>query len=500
MEEIIIITITIIIFTIFFFKITKTNKTQYKNPPPSPPSYPIIGHLHLLTKQPIHRALQKLSTQYGDVFSLQFGSRHVAIISSPSAVEECFTKNDIVLANRPLLIMGKHVGYNYTNIVNAPYGHHWRNLRRIATVEILSSTRLNLFLDIRKDEILRLLRQFSGAGGGWSRVELRSKLTEMSFNIIMRMMAGKRYYGDDVAEEARRFREVMKEVLENAGAENPADFLPVLKWIPINNYEKRVERLGKKADLFLQGLIEEHRNRKDGGDRNTVIDHLLTLQESQPEYYSDQIIKGFVLILLMAGSDTSAVTLEWAMSNLLNHPRILQKVRDELDSQVGQQQLLEESNLTKLSYLRNVIFETLRLYPAAPLLIPHYSSSDCTISGFDVPRNTMVIVNAWAIQRDPKFWEDPEIFKPERFESNNISETEGYKFMPFGVGRRACPGIGLAERVVGLTLGSLIQCFEWENISKEKVDMSEGKGLTMPKAVPLEAMCKPCPIMDVLFS
>uniref|UniRef100_A0A803PSH3 Cytochrome P450 n=1 Tax=Cannabis sativa TaxID=3483 RepID=A0A803PSH3_CANSA len=197
----------------------------------------------------------------------------------------------------------------------------------------------------------------------------------------------------------------------------------------------------------------------------------------------------------MAGSDTSAVTLEWAMSNLLNHPCILQKVRDELDSQVGQQQLLEESNLTKLSYLRNVIFETLRLYPAAPLLIPHYSSSDCTISGFDVPRNTMVIVNAWAIQRDPKFWEDPEIFKPERFESNNISETEGYKFMPFGVGRRACPGIGLAERVVALTLGSLIQCFEWENISKEKVDMSEGKGLTMPKAVPLTMPYYGCPLL-----
>ncbi|XP_062102611.1 cytochrome P450 81Q32-like [Humulus lupulus] len=490
------------IFIFLAYKLLfQTKKRHYKNLPPSPPSYPIIGHLHLL-KPPVHRALLRLSSKYGDVYTLWFGTRRVIIVSSPSAVEECFTKNDIVLANRPLLIMGKHVGYNYTNIVNSPYGDHWRNLRRIATVEILSSARLNLFLGIRKDEIKRLLRKISRScgspGGEFGRVELRSKLTELTFNIIMRMMAGKRYYGDDVTdeEEARKFLENMREVFDNAGAENPADFLPLLNWIPWG-YEKRVERLAKKTDSFLQGLIEEHRNHKDE-NRNTMIDHLLSLQESQPEYYTDQIIKGFVVILLLAGMDTSAVTLEWTMSNLLNHPHVLQKLRTELDSQIGQQQWVDESDLSKLSYLENVISETLRLYPAAPLLIPHYSSNDCTISGFDVPRDTMVIVNAWAIHRDPKLWEDAESFKPERFESSH--ESEGYKLMPFGLGRRACPGIGLAQRVVGLTLGSLIQCFEWERISKEKVDMVEGKGLTMPKLVPLEALCKARPIMNVILS
>ncbi|KAM6557972.1 hypothetical protein CsatA_027211 [Cannabis sativa] len=495
----------IIIFLCFFFKISNNNKKKNKkNEPPSPPSYPIIGHLHLLSKQPlVHRALHNLSTKYGDVFSLRFGSRHVVIVSSPSAVQECFTKNDIVLANRPPLILNKHIGYNYTAILTSPYGDHWRNLRRIAVVEILSSARLNLSVNIRDDEIKRLLRKLNRVDEFGRRVELRSKLSELSFNIMMRMMAGKRYYGDDVTDEdeAPRFREIFKEINQVAEADNPADFLPFLNWIPIiGNYEKRVERIAKKADLFLQALIDQRRNPNYNPNplhQNTVIDHLLSLQQSQSQYYTDQIIKGFVLILLIAGTEIS-VTLEWAMANLLNHPRILQKAREELDSKIGQQQWLEESDLSKLPYLQNIISETLRLYPVAPLLIPHYSSSDCTISGFDVPRNTMVLVNAWAIQRDPKLWEDAESFKPERFENNNI-KNEAYKFMPFGFGRRACPGVGLVERVLGWTIGSLIQCFEWERISKENIDMAEANGLTMTKVVPLEAMCKPCPIMDFLL-
>ncbi|PON49934.1 Cytochrome P450, E-class, group I [Parasponia andersonii] len=315
------------------------------------------------------------------------------------------------------------------------------------------------------------------------------------------MVAGKRYYGDDVTdvEEARQFRELMTELFENAGAGNPADFLPILNWIP-NGYEKKVKSLAKRSDLFLQRLIEEHRSNKDGVSRNTntMIDHLLSLQESEPQYYTDQIIKGFIMVTLLAGTDTTAVMLEWAMSNLLNHPHVLKKARAELDSQVGQQQLVDESDLSKLPYLQCIISETLRLYPAGPLLVPHYSSNDCTIGGYDVPRDTMLLVNAWAIHRDPKLWEDAESFKPERFENNG--ESEGYKLMPFGLGRRACPGIGLAQRVLGLTLGSLIQCSEWERVSEEKIDMAEGKGLTMPKAVPLEAMCKARPVMNVVLS
>ncbi|KAF3438836.1 hypothetical protein FNV43_RR17111 [Rhamnella rubrinervis] len=498
MEDTLFYSCIFLITLLFTFKLFFSARHPYKHLPPGPPSLPIIGHLNLL-KPPVHRTFSRLSQTYGPIFTLWFGSRRVVVVSSSSAVEECFTKNDIVLANRPQLLAGKHLGYTYTTISGSPYGDHWRNLRRIGAIEIFSSSRLNMFLGNRKDEVKRLLHKLShNSLNDFAKVEMKTMLSELTFNIIMRMVAGKRYYGDEVTDEdeARQFREITKEIVAHGGAANPGDFLPVLNWIGSDSFESRLRRLAKRTDAFLQGLINEHRTRKES--RNTMIDHLLSLQESQPDYYTDQIIKGFIQVLLVAGTDTSSVTLEWALSNLLNHPHILKKARLELDEHVGQQNLVDEPDLSKLPYLKNIISETLRLYPAAPMLLPHYSSDDCKVDGYDVPRDTIVLVNAWAIHRDPKLWEDPESFKPERFEDGEVDQV--HKLLPFGIGRRACPGAGLAQRVMGLTLGSLIQCFQWERVSDEEIDMSEGKGITMPKAVPLEAMCKARPIINYVLS
>lgn len=196
--------------------------------------------------------------------------------------------------------------------------------------------------------------------------------------------------------------------------------------------------------------------------------------------------------MLLAGTDTSAVTIEWAMSELLNNQKVLKKAKDEIDTQVGKERLVEEQDLPKLPYLQNIISETLRLHPPAPLLLPHCPSEDCTIGGFNVPRDTIILTNVWAIHRDPNLWSDADNFKPERFEK----EGEVNKLIAFGLGRRACPGLNLAQRTVGFTLGLLIQCFEWERESEEKLDMLEDKGITMPKRIPLQAMCKPRPIVN----
>ncbi|KAH7520255.1 hypothetical protein FEM48_Zijuj08G0124700 [Ziziphus jujuba var. spinosa] len=285
---------------IFFLalKLLSTAQPHQKNLPPSPPnSLPIIGHLHLL-KSPVHRTLHRLSQKYGPVITLWFGSRRVVVVSSPKAVEECFTKNDIVLANRPSLLMGKHVGYNNTNLVSSPYGDHWRNLRRIGSAEIFSSSRLNMFSDTRKDEIMCLLRKLSrNSVEDFAKVELKSMLLELTINNIMRMVAGKRYFGEEVSEkdeEARHFREIIEEVLAYAGVSHAGDFVPILNWFG-NGYEKGVQRLAKSTDSLLQSLIDEHR-RMTSGSRKTMIDHLLSLQKSESQYYTDQMIKGFILV------------------------------------------------------------------------------------------------------------------------------------------------------------------------------------------------------------
>ncbi|KAF8017347.1 hypothetical protein BT93_H2515 [Corymbia citriodora subsp. variegata] len=318
-------------------------------------------------------------------------------------------------------------------------------------------------------------------------------LSELTFNIIVRMVAGKRYYGEDVSDVVPGDAEGDCDVRRGFKS---GDFLGILSRV-FRGFEKRVLRLSKRTDEFLQNLIEEHRgsdkNRGCSGleSKNTKVDHLLSLQESQPKYYTDQIIKGIMLVMISAGTDTSAVTLEWAMSELLNHPHALKKATKELDTKIGKQQLVDEANVSELPYLQNIVSETLRLHPAAPLLVPHMSSMDCSIGGYDVSCGTIVLVNAWAIHRDPSLWDDPTSFRPERFEKGEVGPD---KFLPFGRGRRACPGAGFAHRVVSLALGSLVQC-EWKRVTEEWVDMTEGRGVTMPKVVPLEAMCKPRIVM-----
>lgn len=201
----------------------------------------------------------------------------------------------------------------------------------------------------------------------------------------------------------------------------------------------------------------------------------------------------------MAGTETSINTMEWALSLLLNHPEVVKKAQTEIVNTVGHERLIDESDLAQLPYLHSIISETLRMYPPVPMLVPHESSEECMVEGFRVPRGTMLLVNIWAIQNDPKIFEEPTRFKPERFEGLE-GARDGFKLMPFGAGRRGCPGEGLGLRIVGLTLGSLLQCFEWSRVSAEMVDMKAGTGFTLPKAQPLQAKCRPRSAMLKLLS
>ncbi|XP_021908013.1 cytochrome P450 81D11-like [Carica papaya] len=486
-----------LIFILFLLKLLQfsNSRTNQKLPPSPTGRLPLIGHLHLL-KHPIHRTLHGLSLKYGPILSLRFGSRLVFLVSSPSIAEECFTTNDVVLANRPRLLMGKYIGYNNTTMVASPYGSHWRNLRKIGSIEIFSNHRINMFSSIRKDEVKRLLcRLGRDSRGGFTKVELKSVFTDLTLNNMMRMVAGKRYCGDGTnnEEEAMEFKEILAGVIKLGSASHPGDFLPILNWFG-HSFEKKLKKMGERMDRFLQCLIDEKRN---NGGGNTMIDHLLTLQQSKPEYYTDEVIKGLILVILSAGTDTISITIEWALSNLLNHRDALIKARIEIDTQVGQNRLIDESDFSNLQYLQNIIFETLRLYPPAPLLIPHMSSNHCIINGYDMPPNTILMTNAWTIHRDPEIWEEPLKFNPDRFRNDEVDAEK--LIMPFGLGRRTCPGAGLAQRMVCLTLGSLIQCFEWERINEEEINMEEGKGITMSKLKPLEALCKARPIINELM-
>ncbi|KAK9073165.1 hypothetical protein SSX86_007489 [Deinandra increscens subsp. villosa] len=192
--------------------------------------------------------------------------------------------------------------------------------------------------------------------------------------------------------------------------------------------------------------------------------------------------------MLIAGTETPYLTLEWSMSLLLNNPNAMERIKNEIHTHVGFDRLLQESDLGKLNYLQNMVNESLRLYPILPLLLPREASNDITIGGYLVPRGTLLMVNAWAVQRDPILWDEPDKFMPERFDSR---DDDKYKLLAFGVGRRGCPGTNLGYRILGLTLGTLIQAFECEKIGVEEIDMTALHGFSMKKLKPLQALCTP---------
>ncbi|KAK4599282.1 hypothetical protein RGQ29_009370 [Quercus rubra] len=495
--------LALILSTVFF--IIKLLNHRNKNLPPSPFSLPIIGHLHLL-KQPLHQTLETLSLQYGPILSLKFGSRSILVVSSPSAVEECFTKNDIIFANRPQTMSGDRLTYNCTAPVWAPYGHLWRNLRRVSTIEIFSHISLQKSSTIREEVVYSLLRQlFKVSNIEPQKVDFKYLSTLLVSNIMMRILAGKPCVGEEFTcvDVGKKLLKEFKEVYFASLAVNICDFFPILRWVGYKGLEKKMIRIHRKRDEALGRLMEEisrlnNDNIIDVEKKRTLIETLFSLRKSDPEFFSDDVIKSLTLMMLIAGTDTTATTIEWAMSLLLNHPEVLQKVKAEIDKQVGDERLINDLDLAKLPYLRCVINETLRLYPTSPLLLPHFSSADCTVGGFHIPRGTILLVNAWSMHRDPKFWEKPTKFEPERFEEIN-GEREGFKFIPFGIGRRVCPGAGMAMRVISLALGSLIQCFDWEMVEKE-TDMTSSFGFLMAKTQPLEAVCTPCTSMTNILS
>ncbi|XP_039139612.1 cytochrome P450 81Q32-like [Dioscorea cayenensis subsp. rotundata] len=488
----------IIIVWRLFHRVKKEEAHQRRQraPPSIPWSLPILGHLHLM-RHPVHQRLAGYASSYGPILSLRFGSRPTLIVSSAAIAEECLVAKDTAFANRPLLTASEVFGYDYTAVDSASYGPHWRSLRRIMAHEVLSQARVTSFAGVRGDGVKGFLGKLCRDSG---RVTMRVYLSELTFSLMVRIVMGKRYVNGG-GEEGREFRRIVEEVFLLSGKLCMDDFLPW--WVAKlfgGGLKERIVKLGKEMDELLQNLVDERRRQRKEVEETAVIDVLLALQEKDPGFYSDVIIKGILLTLVSAGTDTVTGTLEWAMALLLNHPKVLNKARDEIAMQVGNERLLTDTDLPELSYLHNIIKETLRLFPAAPVLLPHESAEDCTISGFNVPSGTLLLVNAYAIHRDPELWKDPLKFDPERFDRKVGDQGKDFKYIPFGSGRRGCPGEGFSKRMMMLTLGSLIQCFEWERIGEDLVDLDEGEGLAMPKAIPLEAICKPWPHMLHLLS
>lgn len=287
----------------------------------------------------------------------------------------------------------------------------------------------------------------------------------------------------------------------------PSDFFPFLRWMDLGGYEKKMRSTGKELDRMAQGWLDMHKKRLNSGDlpgEQDFIDAMLKIlgndERSRLGYDADTIIKSTCLGLVLGGTDTTSATLTWALSLLLNHPNVLEKAQEELDFHIDKEKKVNQSDVKNLLYLQAIIKEPLRLYPPAPIGVTHESVADCTVDGYHVHAGTRLYVNLWKIHRDPRVWTDPLEFRPERFLTTHKDvEVRGkhFELIPFGSGRRICPGMSFALQFLQLILASLLQRFEMSTHLDEAVDMTETFGLTNNKTTPLEVLLTPRLPLDV---
>ncbi|BAS77338.1 Os02g0184600 [Oryza sativa Japonica Group] len=254
----------------------------------------------------------------------------------------------------------------------------------------------------------------------------------------------------------------------------------------VSGTARRAAASHRKMFELMDCAIRHHQERKAAMDADEdILDVLLRIQKEgghdAPLTMGD--VKDTILDLFAAGTETSTATLQWAMSEVVRNPRIMQKAQAELRNKLQGKPSVTEDDLVGLTYLKLVIKETLRLHPAAPMLVPRECGESCKVLGYDVPRGTNVLINAWAIGRDPNYWDDTETFKPDRCENNkyNFRGTD-FEYIPFGSRRKICPGPAFTHAILELALAALLYHFDWElpcGVAPGEVDMAEETGVVV---------------------
>ncbi|KAL6888396.1 hypothetical protein ACP4OV_009422 [Aristida adscensionis] len=452
--------------------------------PPGPWALPVVGHLHHLAGAPPHRALRDLARRHGPLMALRLCELPVVVASSPDAAREVMRTHDAEFASRPIGPTLRLAYRGAEGVIFAPYGDGWRRLRRICTLELLSARRVRSFRPVREDELAALLRAAASAAAAGAPVSLGDRIAAFAADSTVRAVIGCR------SEHRDEFLRVLQEGLKIIPGLSLPDLFPSSRLaMLVSRVPGRIERQRRSMLAIVDPIIQEHQEKRaaaTGVDEDEdLLDVLLRLQQDMGSQYplTTDCIRSVIVDMFSAGSETSATTLKWAMAELMRHPTAMSKAQDEVRAALAGHDTVTEDGLANLRYLRLVIKETLRLHPPVPLLLPRECRSACQVLGYDVPQGTMVIVNAWAIGRDPAHWGDAaEEFVPERFERcERDFKGMDFEFIPFGAGRRVCPGMAFGLAHVELALAALLFHFDWrlpEGMVAEEMDMAEAVAIT----------------------
>nr|BBD34755.1 putative cytochrome P450 [Eschscholzia californica subsp. californica] len=497
--------------------------------------WPIIGHLHHFMggkNKLLHVAFGAWADKYGPVYTLRMGLNKVLVVNSAEVAKECSTTNDMLFMARPYRVASEIMGYGYAMFPIAPYGPFYLKMRKMVTQELLSNSRVDSLKHVWGSEIKNAIQELhnkvsSTKGGGPISMDMKGWVSNLTFRTAMKVICGgvgvdggggggggggatspATSIGEHNYDEVGSFQKALKEFFVLLGEIRISDVIPFLGWLDMRTgYVEKMKDNGNFLDNLMEEMLEEHKRKrrslseeeeKDGCYVEQDFMDVMISKLNDPKllsyYDSDTINKSTCLTLILSGSETTMVSIVWALALLVSHPDVLKKAQDELDTHVGRERQVDESDIKDLVYLQAVVKEALRLFPPAPLSTPRVATEDCVVSGYHVPAGTQLFVNTWKIQRNPEVWPEPSEFRPERFFTTHKDfDVRGlhYDLHPFGSGRRACPGAGFALQVVHLTLASLLHGFEIKNPSDEPIDMTESPGVTNLKATPLKVLLTP---------
>ncbi|KAL1543455.1 unspecific monooxygenase [Salvia divinorum] len=459
--------------------------------PPGPYGPPFIGNILHLGPKP-HRSLAKLSHKYGPVMSLKLGSITTVVISSAETAKLVLQKHDSSFSNRSIPLAVTALRHDEFSIAWLPVGNQWRKLRKICREQMFSAPRLDSCEGLRREK-LQKLRDFVAERCDRGKAV---DVGEAAFTTSLNLMSASLFSAESArfdSESSQEMKEVVWGVMKSVGTPNFADYFPLLKPADPQGILKATEFNFGKLFAKLDEIIDE--KLRSRGEKRDLMEALLDIHQRDEAQLSRDDIRHLLLDLFVAGTDTTSGTVEWAMTELIRNPEKMIKLRNEIRSFMSEngQQQVQESDIPSLPYLQAVVKETFRLHPAAPFLLPHKASSDVEINGYIVPENSQILINVWASGRDPGIWKNPDEFLPERFLNENGGvDFKGRDFVliPFGAGRRICPGLPLADRMVHQMLVTFVGNYEWklENMKPEEMDMNENFGVTLQKAVPLRAI------------
>ncbi|KAL6878331.1 hypothetical protein ACP4OV_012501 [Aristida adscensionis] len=465
--------------------------------PPGPRPLPIIGNALELRHGNLHHTLARLARAHGPVMRLQLGPTTMAVVvSSRDAAAEAFTKHDRRLAARFIPDAVHALGWADRSIIYLPSSDPlWKTMRSILATHVVSPRSLAAARGVRERKVRDLVDHLRASAG--QEVDVGKALYGAMINLVSSVFFSSDIVDLNAAESAHgTIRDHVEGLSELMTKANISDLFPFLRALDLQGRRRTMAaHLGKIFDI-VDGVIdarlaEATASSDQHDDLLQVLVNLISTGQ-----IDRRVVQALLFELFITGTDTATITVEWALAELLRNPSTMAKVRAEIDGALGGKATIEEPDASSLPYLNAVVKEVMRLHTVGPLLIPRQAVEDgVEIGGYTVPRGSTVIINVWAIMRDPTVWERPDEFMPERWFLGKAAEMEfkgkDFEFLPFGSGRRTCPGMPMAERVVPHLLASLLHAFEWrlpEGMSAEQLDVSERFTTGNIMAVPLKAV------------